>query len=409
MKQRLIVIIIVLAVICLLAASIVSISRAKYLPSTPEKESQSGIETEEPSEQESQSGIETEEPSEQESEMLGSLAYTEYTKEAHPGTGIAYRGSGTLADKIIVIDAGHQLHAMSDTEPNGPGSTEMKAKVTGGTQGATTGLAEYELNLRVSLALRDVLVEQGYCVVMVRETNEVEISNAERAQLANEVGADVLIRIHANGDENASVKGAMTVCQTPVNPYNANIYQECRLLSDTVLQAFCAGTGIEQRNVWETDTMTGTNWASVPTTIVEMGFMTNAEDEAAMAAEGFAEKAAKAIASGIADYFAQKETLTETAEPGTTPPSSQYDIDYEREAELGESFVEVYMIMEATGTVWVRTEPSTEGGESTQMQGIVMTKDTQVVCIGLGKKWNRVLIDGNVYYISAAYLKEVEQ
>ena len=53
---------------------------------------------------------------------------------------------------MIVIDAGHQAHAMSETEPVGPGANETKAKVTGGTQGSLTGLAEHELNLRVALA-----------------------------------------------------------------------------------------------------------------------------------------------------------------------------------------------------------------------------------------------------------------
>ena len=170
------------------------------------------------------------------------------------------------------------------------------------------------------------------------------------------------------------------------------------MLSDEVLKAFCEGTGISQRSVWETDTMTGTNWATVPTTILEMGFMTNAEDEAIMAAEDFAAKAADAIAKGIEAYLAQ-----------VTEPESEYEINYEREAELGESFTEVYMTMEATATVWVRTEPSTEGGDDTKVHNIAMYEGKRVTCIGLGQHWNRVLIDGHVYYISAAYLREVDQ
>ena len=406
MKQHLIIIIIVLSVLCLLVASIASINRARSLPDRPESES------------ESTSGEQTE----QIPEDLAGIVFTEYTKEAHPGTGIAYRGNGANASKIIVIDAGHQKHAMSQTEPNGPGSETEKAKVTGGTQGTLTGLAEYELNLRVALALRDALVQKGYTVVMVRETNEVEISNAERAQLANKVGAHVFVRIHANGDPDASMKGAMTVCQTSENPYNAEIYEQCRRLSEVLLEAFCQGTDLPQRSVWETDTMTGTNWASVPTTILEMGFMTNAEDEAAMAAEGFAIKAAEAIAGGIEAYLTEEhssqtepqttepeQTTPDTTEPQTTKPAPEYEIDYERENELGESFVDVYMTMEATGAVWVRSEPSTQGGDSTKVYGISMYAGKRVICIGLGEKWNRVLIDGKVYYISAAYLKEVAE
>lgn len=402
------IIIVAMLIVCLLIATAVSISRAKNLPEEPAGESQtdpSGEQTSEPTEEQT-SGPAGEQTSESvEQEEISGLVYVEYTKEAHPGTGIAYKGSGENAKTVIVIDAGHQEHAMSETEPNGPGASEQKPMVSGGTQGSVTGLAEYELNLRVALALRDVLVEKGYTVVMVRETNEVKISNAERAMLANLAGADVNLRIHANGDEDTSVKGAMSVCQTPQNPYNAEIYEQCRLLSDEVLQAFCQGTGISQRSVWETDTMTGTNWASVPTTILEMGFMTNAEDEAIMADAGFAAKAAVAIAAGIEAYLAQAPEKP----TGPEGSSSEYEINYERERELGESFTEVYMAMEATATVWVRTEPSTEGGDDTKVHNIAMYEGKRVICIGLGQNWNRVLIDGHVYYISAAYLREATE
>ncbi len=400
MKQKWTIIIIATLVVCLLIATLVSVSRAKDMAGPPEIEGESHPETDAPIETPTESPVETptESPTEAPKPTAPALDYTDYTGKANPGTGIAYKGSGENANKVIVIDAGHQLHAMSETEPNGPGSEEQKPMVSGGTQGSVTGLAEYELNLRVALALRDVLVSKGYTVVMVRETNEVKISNAERAKLANEVGACVNLRIHANGDEDASIKGAMTVCQTSQNPYNAEIYEQCRLLSDEVLGAFCEGTGLSQRSVWETDTMTGTNWATVPTTILEMGFMTNAEDEATMAAEDFAAKAAEAIAKGIEAYLAQ-----------APKPEGDYEINYEREAELGESFAEVHMTMEATATVWVRTEPSTQGGDDTKVHNIAMYEGKRVTCIGLGKNWNRVLIDGHVYYISAAYLREVEE
>ena len=47
--------------------------------------------------------------------------------------------------------------------------------------------------------LRDRLTEQGYDVILTRENNETAISNAERACLANDAGAEFSLRIHANG------------------------------------------------------------------------------------------------------------------------------------------------------------------------------------------------------------------
>ena len=208
---------------------------------------------------------------------------------------------------LIVIDPGHQRKGNYEKEPNGPGSAELKAKVSSGTQGVSTGIPEYELNLAVSLYLKEELLARGYEVIMIRETHEVNISNVERAKVANEAEADAFIRVHANSSSNSAAEGVLTICQTPQNPYNAEWYEENYRLSELVLEEVVAITGAKKRHVWETDTMTGINWTTVPTTILEMGYMSNAAEDELLATEEYRKKVAEGVANAIDRYLNEKE------------------------------------------------------------------------------------------------------
>ncbi len=208
---------------------------------------------------------------------------------------------------LVCIDPGHQLHANNGKEPVGPGSKTLKKKVSSGTAGKWSKLSEYELNLIVSLQLRTELQKRGYQVLMTRTKHKVNITNKERALIANKAKVDIMIRIHANGSETSSKRGAFTICCTKKNPYYAKKnYKKSKRLAKQVLKYFVKSTGAKKQKIWETDTMTGLNWSKVPAIILEMGEMNNKKEDLQMASKKYQKKMVKGISDGVDAYFKKK-------------------------------------------------------------------------------------------------------
>lgn len=233
-------------------------------------------------------------------ENLRRMTNTEEPPESLIAEEVTLTGTG----RKVAIDPGHQAHGNGEQEPIGPGASQTKAKVASGTTGRTTGVPEYQLNLDVSLKLRDELKARGYEVYMIREDNDVNISNAERAQAAAGSGADILIRIHANGSENTSVAGALTMAPSGSNPFlDGELVAKCQELSEIIISSFCEATGANSQGVYQTDEMSGLNWCTIPATIVEMGYMTNPDEDIRMQTEEYQNQMVQGIANGIDEYF----------------------------------------------------------------------------------------------------------
>ncbi len=204
---------------------------------------------------------------------------------------------------IVAIDPGHQAKGNSDLEPIGPGASEKKAKVSTGTSGVSTGVAESTLTLAVSLQLRDALEAEGYQVVMTRESQDVNISNAERAQIATAAGAEIFIRIHANGSENSSANGIVTLSPSSANPYVSSLYEGSYRLSRLLVDELCAATGARNLGVQTSDTMSGINWSTMPVSIVELGFMTNPTEDQLLNSADYQAKLVEGMVNAVNAYF----------------------------------------------------------------------------------------------------------
>ena len=206
--------------------------------------------------------------------------------------------------KLIAIDAGHQAKGDPTLEPIGPGSSQKKPKVASGTYGPWSKLNEYELTLTVSKKLQVELEKRGYKVYMIRTTHNVNISNSQRAKNAANAGADILVRIHANGDKSSSVYGALTMAPGSNNPFlTAKNISESQRLSRDIITAYCKAAPFVNRGVQNHNDMSGINWSTIPVTIVEMGFMSNKTDDLNMATPNCQDMMVKGIANGIDQYF----------------------------------------------------------------------------------------------------------
>lgn len=213
--------------------------------------------------------------------------------------GIKYDGGG----KVICIDAGHQARGNSSLEPNGPGSSTMKAKVTTGATGCVTGKTESQINLEVALKLQQALQNQGYTVIMCRTSQDVDISNAQRAEIANSNNVSAFIRLHCDSSTSSSATGTLTLAPSTSNPYCANIASESQTLSKAIVNNICNVTGSRNRGVSIVDNMTGLNWSKVPVTIVEMGFLSNPQEDQLLASDDYQNKIVQGIVNGIGAYL----------------------------------------------------------------------------------------------------------
>ena len=210
-----------------------------------------------------------------------------------------------LAGYIIGIDAGHQLTPDNRLEPIAPDSAYTRAKMSAGATGVRTDAPEYRIALQVAVKLETLLKSSGATVVMTRTSNDVSLSNIDRAVMMNESAVDFWIRIHCNYSVySRALSGAYAL--TPSRLYSPDICDASFLLGDFVLNSFCDATGAKNHSVRQTALQTGFNWSNSPVVTVEMGYLSNAADDLKLNRNSYQNKCAEGMYSGILAYIAAK-------------------------------------------------------------------------------------------------------
>jgi N-acetylmuramoyl-L-alanine amidase len=203
---------------------------------------------------------------------------------------------------VVVIDAGHQAKGSNAPEPIGPGSKSTKPAVTSGAAGSVTRQLESAVNLKVSLLIQKELEARGVKVIMVRTSQNVNISNSQRAAVANKANADLLLRIHCDDVTNRSLHGLLTMVPAK-NQWTGPIVVPSAKAGKAIQAATLKTTGAKNRGVMTTSIMSGFNWSKVPAVIVEMGMMSNAAEDRLLSTPAYQQKLSNGISNGVIDYL----------------------------------------------------------------------------------------------------------
>lgn len=204
---------------------------------------------------------------------------------------------------VITIDPGHQKKANIGQEPIAPGSNITKYKATIGSIGVVSRKPEYAITLNASKLLQKKLQQKGYKVVLTRNTNNIDLSNRGRAKIANQHKSALFIRVHADGAANTNAHGFSIIAPSKNNPYTKKVFIESQKASKTIVEQVGKDFTLYQSGLSYRDDLSGFNWSKVPVILVELGYVTNPQEDKNLTNKKYLEKLSTSIAQGVDHYF----------------------------------------------------------------------------------------------------------
>ena len=207
-------------------------------------------------------------------------------------------GQKRLEGVTIGINPGHQTKADTTQDPIAPGASKTRNRVGVGTTGNVTRTPEYEVNLQVSLKLRDLLESEGATVVMTRTANDVYITNIQRAMMLNSAQVDLALQIHCDGSDNRSSHGvSMWVCDKGAYSDISAEAGHCLML------AMLERTGARNAGEYRSGNYMSLNYSTTPSVLVEMGYLSNAAEEQKLISDSYQQLLAEGMFNGICNWL----------------------------------------------------------------------------------------------------------
>lgn len=226
------------------------------------------------------------------------------TSSGKDGEGTKDKETKPLVGLTVCIDPGHGIltKKVKKTEPLAPGSKVMKAATASGTTGVVTKVTEESLNLTVSLKLKKVLADKGAKVIMVRETHTCNMTNVERTDFWNKSGADLTIRIHANGSDSRKASGVLMMVPGDKYIKDKDLLLKSAKAGEYIMEGVLKNTKTKSAGTIKSTDLTGFNWSKIPVMLLEMGFMTNPEEDRLLNSDSYQNKIVTGIVEGVEKY-----------------------------------------------------------------------------------------------------------
>lgn len=177
-------------------------------------------------------------------------------------------------DKLIVIDAGHGGH-----DPGASHASNLEKNIA----------------LQASLLLKKKLENAGFKVYMTRERDNY-VKLYDRAGIANQLNADLFISVHINAARNTNARGIETL-YAPDNARNN------KALADAIQSELISATGAVNRGVVSRPELVVIRETEMDAVLVELGFLSNPEDEQKLLTTNYLEACAEAILEGVIDFM----------------------------------------------------------------------------------------------------------
>ncbi len=243
------------------------------------------------------------------------------------------------------------------------------------------GIYEDELNLSIALKVQSLLKAQGVDVEMSR-TSDVFLSLAERAELANNYGADAFVSIHNNAFSSSSAYGIET--------YYTATKTTSKELATPVQNNMVSQTGGYNRGVKTADHVVTKN-TTMPASLVEGGFLTNPTEAAKLSTDSYQNQLAKGIADGIMEYLKANVQLGTSSNDNNTSNDTNTDSYCPTETIIGK--------VTASSSLNVRNG----AGTNYSIIGSLKTNDT-VEILEMLNGWYKIKYNNSIGYVSSQYI-----